>query len=74
MADAGFLLERTLGPKGDWHKACLACADCKKRLDSTTLAERQGEVYCKACYGRNFGPKGFGYGCTAVMHTGYVPS
>ena len=21
-----------------------------------------GEIYCAACYGRNFGPKGFGYG------------
>lgn len=41
----------------DWHEACLKCPDCNKRLDSTTVAEHNGEVYCKACYGRRFGPK-----------------
>ena len=48
-----------------WHKTCFTCLECSKRLDSSILCEREGEVYCKACYGRNFGPKGFGYGIGA---------
>ena len=24
-----------------------------------------GEIYCKTCYGKNFGPKGYGYGAGA---------
>lgn len=39
-------------------------------MDSTTLTERDGEVYCKGCYARNFGPKGYGFaGGGAMMHT-----
>jgi len=34
------------------------------------LTERDGEVYCKSCYGKNFGPKGYGFsGGGAFMHT-----
>ncbi len=42
-------------------------------LESTTLAEREGNLYCKNCYGKNFGPKGYGYGGgagTLSMDTG----
>ncbi|KXJ07672.1 Cysteine and glycine-rich protein 2 [Exaiptasia diaphana] len=46
----------------NWHKRCFACKDCKKRLDSTTCAPHQGEVYCKSCHGKNYGPKGYGFG------------
>lgn len=28
-------------------------------LDSTTLAEHDGEAYCKSCHAKNYGPKGF---------------
>ena len=31
-------------------------------LESTTVAEHDGQVYCKQCYGRKFGPKGYGFG------------
>jgi cysteine/glycine-rich protein len=68
------LSEKATGPGGDWHKNCLTCKQCNKRLDSTTLAEHDGEAYCKACYGKNFGPKGFGFALGgAFMHTGYEP-
>lgn len=35
---------------------------CKKMLESTTVAEHEGQVFCKVCYGRKFGPKGYGFG------------
>ena len=64
-------IERAMGPGGDWHKSCLLCRDCNKRLDSTTLAEHDGEAYCKSCHGKNFGPKGYGFsaGAGGLMST-----
>ncbi|KAK3567923.1 hypothetical protein QTP86_027256, partial [Hemibagrus guttatus] len=38
---------------------------CRKNLDSTTLATHENEVYCKSCYGKKYGPKGYGYGAGA---------
>jgi len=31
-------------------------------LESTTLAEHEGNLFCKQCYARKFGPKGYGFG------------
>jgi len=65
-----FFAEKATGPGGDWHKACLTCKDCGKSVDSTTMREHEGEAYCKACHGKNFGPKGYGFsGGGAMMHT-----
>mmetsp|Transcript_16786 Transcript_16786/g.33617 ORF Transcript_16786/g.33617 Transcript_16786/m.33617 type:complete len:281 (+) Transcript_16786:120-962(+) len=56
-----YFAEAREGPNNKkYHRPCFACALCKKTLDST-FAERQQEIYCKACYGREFGPKTFGY-------------
>lgn len=31
-----------------WHKSgCFTCATCRKSLESTTLADKDGEIYCK---------------------------
>lgn len=30
-----------------WHKSCFRCASCGKGLESTTLADRDGEIFCK---------------------------
>ena len=35
---------------------------CRKNLDSTTIAVHSDEIYCKACYGKKYGPKGYGFG------------
>ncbi|CAJ0831650.1 1787_t:CDS:2 [Entrophospora sp. SA101] len=58
---AVYMAEQAIGPNGAWHKTCLACIDCNKRLDSFTLAEHEGEAYCKVCHGRRYGPKGYGF-------------
>ena len=26
------------------------------------MAEHGGKIYCKGCHGKQFGPKGYGYG------------
>lgn len=40
----------------------MAIVVCKKNLDSTTVAVHGEEIYCKSCYGKKYGPKGYGYG------------
>ncbi|PIO32249.1 hypothetical protein AB205_0075120, partial [Aquarana catesbeiana] len=57
--------------KTSWHKACFRCAKCGKGLESTTLADKDGEIFCKGCYAKCFGPKGFGFGqgAGALAHT-----
>ncbi|KAG0252919.1 hypothetical protein BG011_006687 [Mortierella polycephala] len=63
--------ESALAPGGaKYHKLCLRCVECSKSLDSTNMTDRQGTPYCKTCYGKAFGAKGFGYGSGASMlHT-----
>lgn len=58
-------------PAQSWHKSCFRCAKCGKGLESTTLADKDGEIYCKGCYAKNFGPKGFGFGqgAGALVHS-----
>lgn len=36
-----------LSLKKSWHKSCFRCAKCGKGLESTTLADKDGEIYCK---------------------------
>ncbi|CAF0724506.1 unnamed protein product [Brachionus calyciflorus] len=57
-----YAAEEVLGAGQKWHKMCFTCGLCKKMLESTTVAEHEGLVYCKQCYGRKFGPKGYGFG------------
>ncbi|KAJ3132080.1 hypothetical protein HK101_004638 [Irineochytrium annulatum] len=57
-----YAAEQITGPGGMWHKMCMTCKECNKRLDSTNLTEKDREAYCKACYGKLYGPKGYGYG------------
>ncbi|KAM6980944.1 cysteine and glycine-rich protein 3 [Aplochiton taeniatus] len=45
-----------------FHKTCFICMTCRKGLDSTTVAAHESEIYCKSCYGKKYGPKGYGYG------------
>uniref|UniRef100_A0A8C5S0G6 Cysteine and glycine-rich protein 1 n=1 Tax=Laticauda laticaudata TaxID=8630 RepID=A0A8C5S0G6_LATLA len=45
-----------------FHRCCFLCMVCRKNLDSTTVAMHDEEIYCKSCYGKKYGPKGYGYG------------
>jgi hypothetical protein len=48
-----------------YHKACFTCRVCKVHLDSLNANNKEGELYCKKCYGRTFGPRGYGFGMGA---------
>ncbi|KAI8905036.1 hypothetical protein EDD86DRAFT_194143 [Gorgonomyces haynaldii] len=61
---AVYFVEQQTGPSGVYHKQCFNCKTCSKKLDSTNLTDKDGEIYCKTCYGRLFGPKGYGYNNT----------
>ena len=40
-----------------------SCFDCKRPLDSTQCNDSpDGEIFCRLCYGKHFGPKGYGFG------------
>ena len=45
---------------GSWHKECFNCGQCGKRLEPGMQSEAEGNIWCKACYGKAKGPKGFG--------------
>lgn len=53
-----YAAEKVLAAGGTYHKACLRCVDCGRGLDSSSVNDREGEVYCKPCYAKAFGPKG----------------
>ncbi|XP_054761857.1 cysteine and glycine-rich protein 1-like isoform X1 [Lytechinus pictus] len=57
-----YAAEKKIGANNTWHSKCFTCFMCNKRLDSTTLADKDGEIFCKGCYGKGFGPKGVGFG------------
>ncbi|KAH9837933.1 uncharacterized protein C8Q71DRAFT_569621 [Rhodofomes roseus] len=43
-----------------YHKPCLACTSCGKRLDSYNLLEHDQEPYCKNCHMRLFATRTLG--------------
>ncbi|KAJ4481071.1 hypothetical protein J3R30DRAFT_3463960 [Lentinula aciculospora] len=55
---AVYLAEQVIGPgRKLYHKPCLACTTCNKRLDSLSLLEHNEEPYCKSCHIKNFGTR-----------------
>ncbi|KAK7591198.1 hypothetical protein V9T40_002811 [Parthenolecanium corni] len=58
-----YAAEQMLALGRGWHRECFKCGDCAKRLDSVNVCEGPDkDIYCKVCYGKDFGPKGYGYG------------
>lgn len=54
--------EERVAAGAKWHKFCFKCSMCNKLLDSVNVAEHEGMLYCRICYGRKHGPKGYGFG------------
>ncbi len=53
-----------------WHKTCFKCGGCDKTLQLGTQSQNSGVPYCTRCYGKQFGPKGYGFGHTTMTETG----
>ena len=65
--------EQVIGPAAKaYHKSCLTCMVCNKRLDSTLLLEHEGEAYCKNCHRAHLGQGKGGFG-TAVPLNAELP-
>lgn len=45
------------------HAGWVSCytGNCNKLLDSGSVTEHDGDAFCKPCYGKLFGPKGYGF-------------
>ncbi|KAB7507026.1 Muscle LIM protein Mlp84B [Armadillidium nasatum] len=57
-----FTAEEMLSRGNRWHKRCFSCCDCHRPLDSMVLCDGpDSEIYCKLCYAKKFGPKGYGF-------------
>lgn len=57
-----YAAEELLAGGQKWHKVCFKCNLCNKRLDSVNVNAHDNMLWCKQCYGRKFGPKGYGFG------------
>lgn len=67
---AVFAAEQQLAKGTMWHKKCFNCSECHRPLDSMLACDGPDkEIHCRSCYGRLFGPKGFGYGHTPTLST-----
>ncbi|WP_395241587.1 LIM domain-containing protein [Salmonella sp. s51933] len=66
-----YAAEKKLAAGRSFHARCLRCFDCSKALDTGSLKSRDSAIYCQSCYGKNFGPKGYGFGQGAgtLSHT-----
>ncbi|SPO35271.1 uncharacterized protein PSFLO_00742 [Pseudozyma flocculosa] len=55
-AQSVYHVEQVIGPMAKtYHKHCLTCTVCAKRLDSTLLVEHDGEPFCKNCHKEHLG-------------------
>lgn len=54
--------EEVISEAGIYHKLCFRCSSCNKSVDSFTLTIHNENLFCKSCYGKNFGPSGYGFG------------
>jgi hypothetical protein len=51
--------EQVMGPgRVLYHKPCLVCNGCQKRLDPGALQEHDGKPYCRNCHKMMFSPRG----------------
>ena len=69
-----YAAEEVRAAQKTFHKLCFKCTSCNKLLETNILTEHQGDLYCRICYGRNFGPKGYGYGAGAGILSSDSPN
>jgi hypothetical protein len=63
-----YVAEQVIGPSSKpYHKPCLVCSYCDKRLDSTLLLEHDGLPYCKNCHKAHLGQGKGGFGLAVPL-------
>ncbi|GAA5863333.1 hypothetical protein JCM8547_006950 [Rhodosporidiobolus lusitaniae] len=62
---------RAVGSK--WHKRCLRCVACGTTLLPNTVTEREGEPFCKRCYGEKWGLGGQGVMSVRLREQDHLP-
>mmetsp|Transcript_14897 Transcript_14897/g.27547 ORF Transcript_14897/g.27547 Transcript_14897/m.27547 type:complete len:318 (+) Transcript_14897:49-1002(+) len=63
---AVYFNERLRALENDWHRSCFKCTNCEKGLELGKQSEHNLQPYCKTCYSRLYGAKGYGYGVGAT--------
>ncbi len=54
-----FEAEKVVSKKNLYHKSCLSCWDCLKKLDPSNFFDaNDGKIYCRQCYSDKFGSRG----------------
>lgn len=56
-----YAAEQVLAAGCAYHRTCLRCSACGKGLDPSNINDRNSAIFCKSCYSKEFGPKGFGF-------------
>jgi len=57
-----FFAERVQAIGKDFHKICLKCVACEKKLEPGNFSDRDGHLFCKGCYSKTKGGAiGFGF-------------
>jgi len=69
---AVYFAEQLLYNNVAWHKTCFCCTACKKKLETGNARDHDTKPYCAPCHGKEFGPKGYGFGggSGALSNTG----
>ncbi|KAJ1966072.1 hypothetical protein GGI12_000337 [Dipsacomyces acuminosporus] len=57
--DRIYAAEQGMAAGRKYHKKCIKCKACNTTINSLQITERDGEIYCKQCYAKSFGPKGY---------------
>ena len=42
------------------------CTGCQRPLETSSLTEHAGHLFCRNCYAKSFGPKGVGFGAATM--------
>lgn len=68
-----YAAEKVFAAGKPFHKLCFSCSTCKKLLSSMNCCDNsESEIFCKGCYGKQYGPKGVGFGLQAgIMQPNY---
>ncbi|KAJ7588073.1 hypothetical protein C8J56DRAFT_940840 [Mycena floridula] len=53
-----YAVEQVIGPGNKYyHKNCLCCVTCNKRVETFSLLEHDEQPYCKTCHSKQFGSR-----------------